>query len=144
MDLDDFKTINDSLGHAAGDQLLSDVGERLKSALRAADTAARLGGDEFAILLEDGGEGIQAVDVADRIMESLEAPSPWKARRSSCGPASASPSRRTAEARGQRRGRVEEILRNADVAMYMAKENGKGRYQCSSRPCTRPRSSVSS
>ena len=80
MDLDDFKTINDSLGHAAGDQLLAEVGERLKSALRAADTAARLGGDEFAILLEDGGEGIQAVDVADRIMQSLEAPFPLEGK----------------------------------------------------------------
>ena len=74
MDLDDFKTINDSLGHAAGDQLLREVGERLKECLRAADTAARLGGDEFAILLEDGGDGIQAVDVADRVMQALEAP----------------------------------------------------------------------
>ena len=74
MDLDDFKTINDSLGHAAGDQLLREVGERLKECLRAADTAARLGGDEFAILLEDGGEGIQAVDVADRMMQMLEEP----------------------------------------------------------------------
>ena len=74
MDLDDFKTINDSLGHAAGDQLLREVGERLKECLRAADTAARLGGDEFAILLEDGGDGIQAVDVADRVMQVLEEP----------------------------------------------------------------------
>ena len=74
MDLDDFKTINDSLGHAAGDQLLREVGERLKDCLRAADTAARLGGDEFAILLEDGGDGIQAVEVADRMMQTLEAP----------------------------------------------------------------------
>ena len=74
MDLDDFKTINDSLGHAAGDQVLREVGERVKECLRAADTAARLGGDEFAILLEDGGDGIQAVDVADRVMQALEAP----------------------------------------------------------------------
>ncbi len=130
MDLDDFKTINDSLGHAAGDQLLSDVGERLKSALRAADTAARLGGDEFAILLEDGGEGIQAVDVADRIMESLEAPFPLEGKevfvRASIGIAVAEDG---GGEEGNGEGAVEEILRNADVAMYMAKENGKGRYQ---------------
>jgi diguanylate cyclase (GGDEF)-like protein/PAS domain S-box-containing protein len=129
MDLDDFKTINDSLGHAAGDQLLSEVGERLKSALRAADTAARLGGDEFAILLEDGGEGIQAVDVADRIMESLEAPFPLEGKevfvRASIGIAVAEDDENASHGEDA----VEEILRNADVAMYMAKENGKGRYQ---------------
>jgi diguanylate cyclase (GGDEF)-like protein/PAS domain S-box-containing protein len=129
MDLDDFKTINDSLGHAAGDQLLAEVGERLKSALRAADTAARLGGDEFAILLEDGGEGIQAVEVADRIMQSLEAAFPLEGKevfvRASIGIAVAE------DVGGEEAGEdaVEEILRNADVAMYMAKENGKGRYQ---------------
>ncbi|MDP9327823.1 MAG: EAL domain-containing protein, partial [Actinomycetota bacterium] len=127
MDLDDFKTINDSLGHAAGDQLLSEVGERVRSALRAADTAARLGGDEFAILLEDGGEGIQAVDVADRIMQSLEAPFSLDGQevfmRASIGIAVAEDVREGSD------DAVEEILRNADVAMYMAKENGKGRYQ---------------
>ena len=74
MDLDDFKTVNDSMGHAAGDQLLREVGERIRSELRAADTAARLGGDEFAILIEDGGDGIEAVDVADRLLRTLEAP----------------------------------------------------------------------
>jgi diguanylate cyclase (GGDEF)-like protein/PAS domain S-box-containing protein len=127
MDLDDFKTINDSLGHAAGDQLLMEVGERLKSALRAADTAARLGGDEFAILLEDGGEGIQAVDVADRIMQVLEDPFVLDGKevfvRASLGIAVADGEGETGD------GAVEELLRNADVAMYMAKENGKGRYQ---------------
>ena len=124
MDLDDFKTINDSLGHAAGDQLLNEVGERLKTALRAADTAARLGGDEFAILLEDGGEGILAADVADRIMQMLEEPFLLEGKevfvRSSIG---------IAVAEGDVPGDAEELLRNADVAMYMAKERGKGRYQ---------------
>ena len=75
IDLDDFKTINDSLGHAAGDQLLLEVGERLRAAAcAAADTAARLGGDEFAVLLEDGEEGVTAADVAERIMAMLEEP----------------------------------------------------------------------
>ncbi len=124
MDLDDFKTINDSLGHAAGDQLLREVGDRLKAILRSADTAARLGGDEFAILLEDGGEGIQAVDVAERLMEMLEDPFTLESKevfvRASVG---------IALADGQQAGDVEELLRNADVAMYMAKEKGKGRYQ---------------
>ena len=122
MDLDDFKTINDSLGHAAGDQLLREVGERLKECLRAADTAARLGGDEFAILLEDGGEGIQAVDVADRMMQMLEEPFALEGKevfvRASVGIAVAADGSAMADA--------EELLRNADVAMYMAKEKRQG------------------
>ncbi len=124
MDLDDFKTVNDSLGHVAGDQLLAEVGERLKSTLRAADTAARLGGDEFAILLEDGGEGIQAADVAERVMEVLEDPFLLEGKevfvRASLG---------IAVVEDGQTGDAEELLRNADVAMYMAKERGKGRYQ---------------
>ncbi len=126
MDIDDFKTINDSLGHAAGDQLLAEVGERLKTTLRAADTAARLGGDEFAILidLDEDGEGVQAADVAERVMQMLEAPFTLEGKevfvRASLG---------IAVAEGEETIRSEEILRNADVAMYMAKERGKGRYQ---------------
>jgi diguanylate cyclase (GGDEF)-like protein/PAS domain S-box-containing protein len=126
MDIDDFKTINDSLGHAAGDQLLAEVGERLKATLRAADTAARLGGDEFAILLDldEEGEGVQAADVADRVMQMLEAPFTLDGKevfvRASVG---------IAVAEGDEILRSEDLLRNADVAMYMAKERGKGRYQ---------------
>ncbi|HEX9693407.1 MAG TPA: EAL domain-containing protein [Actinomycetota bacterium] len=131
MDLDDFKTINDSLGHAVGDQLLREAGERLKNCLRAADTAARLGGDEFGILLEDGGagggEGVEAADVAARIMASLEGPFHLGRKdvfvRASIGIATARP-----DLEGGPHG-AEELLRNADVAMYMAKEAGKGRYQ---------------
>ena len=124
MDLDDFKTINDSLGHVAGDSVLREVGERLGECLRTADTAARLGGDEFAILLEDGGDGIQAVEVADRVMQALEAPFNLEDKevfvRASVG---------IAVAGGEVVTNAEELLRNADVAMYMAKERGKGRYQ---------------
>ncbi len=126
MDLDDFKTINDSLGHATGDRLLAEVGERLRQTLRAADTAARLGGDEFAILLEDSGEGIQAADVAERILRSFDAPFELDGTevfvRTSVGIA-------ISEGEGDGRTAAEELLRNADVAMYMAKEAGKGRYQ---------------
>jgi diguanylate cyclase (GGDEF)-like protein/PAS domain S-box-containing protein len=126
MDLDDFKTINDSLGHAAGDHLLGEVGERLRTCLRAPDTAARLGGDEFAILLEDGGEGVGAADVASRILSSLDGPFHLEGKevfvRASIGIASADMHRSGPEG-------AEELLRNADVAMYMAKEAGKGRYQ---------------
>jgi len=127
MDLDDFKTINDSLGHAAGDRLLGEVGDRVKNTLRQADTAARLGGDEFAILLEDGGDGIDAAEVAARILASLEGPFHLESKevfvRASIGIASADYAR-SAGPEG-----AEELLRNADVAMYMAKEAGKGRYQ---------------
>jgi diguanylate cyclase (GGDEF)-like protein/PAS domain S-box-containing protein len=126
MDLDDFKTINDSLGHAAGDRMLAEVGERLKNSLRQADTAARLGGDEFAILLEDGGDGVDAAEVAARILASLEGPFHLEGKevfaRASIGIA-------TADARTGGPEGAEELLRNADVAMYMAKEAGKGRYQ---------------
>jgi diguanylate cyclase (GGDEF)-like protein/PAS domain S-box-containing protein len=126
MDLDDFKTINDSLGHAAGDRMLSEVGERLKNSLRQADTAARLGGDEFAILLEDGGDGVDAAEVAARILASLEGPFHLEGKevfaRASIGIATADAGTGGPEG-------AEELLRNADVAMYMAKEAGKGRYQ---------------
>jgi diguanylate cyclase (GGDEF)-like protein/PAS domain S-box-containing protein len=127
VDLDDFKTINDSLGHAAGDQLLAEVGERVKKVLRGADTAARLGGDEFAILLEDGGDGVNAAQAASRILGALEAPFSLEGKevyiRASVGIASADLTKATGAAG------TEELLRNADVAMYMAKEAGKARYQ---------------
>jgi diguanylate cyclase (GGDEF)-like protein/PAS domain S-box-containing protein len=127
MDLDDFKTINDSLGHAAGDTLLAEVGERLHNCLRAADTAARLGGDEFAVLLDDAGEGIQAADVATRILDSFDTPFILEGKemfvRASLGIAIADSDSEPIITD------AEELLRNADVAMYMAKENGKGRYQ---------------
>jgi diguanylate cyclase (GGDEF)-like protein/PAS domain S-box-containing protein len=127
MDLDDFKTINDSLGHAAGDELLCGVGERLCGSLRSADTAARLGGDEFGILLEDGADGIEAAFVATRVLGSFERPFHVENKdvfvRASIGIA-------TARGDGREGGiKTEELLRNADVAMYMAKESGKGRYR---------------
>jgi diguanylate cyclase (GGDEF)-like protein len=127
MDLDDFKTINDSLGHAAGDRLLAEVGDRVKNTLRQADTAARLGGDEFAILLEDGGDGLEAAEVASRILHALEGPFHLEGKevfvRASIGIASAAHMETTGPEG------AEELLRNADVAMYMAKEAGKARYQ---------------
>jgi diguanylate cyclase (GGDEF)-like protein/PAS domain S-box-containing protein len=127
MDLDDFKTVNDSLGHAAGDQLLREVGERLRNSLRTADTAARLGGDEFAVLLEDGGDGVEAADVAQRVLNGLQAAFRLEGKEvfvhASIGIATA----RADSTDGPET--AEELLRNADVAMYMAKESGKGRYQ---------------
>jgi diguanylate cyclase (GGDEF)-like protein/PAS domain S-box-containing protein len=127
MDLDDFKTINDSLGHAAGDLVLGEVGERLKRCLRSADTGARLGGDEFAILLEDSTDGVEATEVAARILAALEGPFQLEDKevfvRASIGIASVDH-----RSEGGPEG-ADELLRNADVAMYMAKESGKGRYR---------------
>ena len=76
LDLDDFKIVNDTMGHAAGDRLLIGVAERLREVLRPTDVAARLGGDEFAVLLEDGPELGDAVTVADRIVDVLRSPFP--------------------------------------------------------------------
>ena len=119
IDLDDFKTVNDSLGHAAGDELLRVVAERLLECLRSADTAARLGGDEFAVLLEDGGNDTTTDGIVRRLMRGIERPiSLGDSRlvvRASVGVA-------TAEVGAS----AEDILRRADVAMYQAKSRGKG------------------
>jgi diguanylate cyclase (GGDEF)-like protein/PAS domain S-box-containing protein len=118
VDLDDFKTVNDSLGHAAGDELLRVIAHRLTEALRAQDTAARLGGDEFAVLLEDLGSEAEALEVAERMREALAPPATIAGHRlsvlASIGLAYTEPSVT-----------AEEVLRNADLAMYAAKERGK-------------------
>ncbi len=119
IDLDDFKMVNDSLGHGAGDDLLRFVADRIRSALRGFDTAARLGGDEFAVLLEDIVGPEEAVGVAERIVDSLRDPFPVRghevAMHASIGVATA----------GHAPIAAEELLRQADVAMYRAKERGK-------------------
>jgi diguanylate cyclase (GGDEF)-like protein len=123
VDVDDFKLINDSLGHGAGDQLLVSVADRLARCLRPPDTACRLGGDEFAILLEDMRSGRDAVIVAERIMAALREPILLQDREVfvhiSIGIA-------TSDSGADD---VEEFLRNADLAMYMAKADGKDRYR---------------
>jgi diguanylate cyclase (GGDEF)-like protein len=117
-DLDDFKVINDNLGHSAGDQVLVAVAERLRATVRGGDTVARLGGDEFAILLEDGGD---ALDLAGRILEAMSAAFPVGVRRlpvrMSIGVASLGPADFGME--------LEELLTQADLAMYAAKRTGK-------------------
>ncbi len=121
LDLDDFKTINDSLGHGEGDQVLVATAARLQGGLRAGDTIARMGGDEFAILLEDTAEDDAPVDVAERLLATLQAPFSHGDRelfvRASVGVAPIS-------GRGES---AEELLRNADAAMYIAKGRGKNR-----------------
>jgi diguanylate cyclase (GGDEF)-like protein len=74
LNLDDFKLINDTLGHQIGDRVLVAVARRLKRSLREADTAARLGGDEFAVLLEDVVDASEAVGIAERFLRQLRAP----------------------------------------------------------------------
>ena len=122
IDLDDFKNVNDSLGHGAGDQLLVTVSRRLLGATRGCDTVARLGGDEFAVLLEGMLSDADAVLVAERIVQAMRAPVLLDGKEvvvgTSIGIATAH------EGEG-----VEELLRNADVALYRAKARGKHRYE---------------
>jgi diguanylate cyclase (GGDEF)-like protein len=120
IDLDDFKDVNDSRGHAAGDQLLRTVADRLTENVRTGDVVARLGGDEFAIA--HAGDAGTARAVGERILAALAVPVPVEGRplvvHASIGVADVA-------AAGDRR--VETLLRNADLAMYKAKATGKGR-----------------
>ena len=122
LDLDDFKRINDSLGHAAGDRLLCTVAERLLNATRGADTVARLGGDEFAVLIENVRGEEDAATVADRILRSMRASVELEGGQVLVG-SSIGIARATAD------DTVDTLLRNADVAMYIAKHGGKGRFE---------------
>ena len=122
-DIDHFKLINDSLGHAAGDELLTGVAPRLKEALRPGDTVARFGGDEFAVLIEDLADEREAVEVAERIGASFTRPFVLNGIEhfvtASIG-----------IALGREAGvRPETLIRDADAAMYRAKERGRGRYE---------------
>ena len=122
IDLDDFKVVNDTLGHTAGDHLLVAVADRVRSCVRGGDIAARLGGDEFALLLEDAEDLNRAVVVCRRLLEALEAPLQVDGQEIAI---SASIGMAAGRAGG---GHGDEMLRNADVAMYIAKAEGKNRY----------------
>jgi diguanylate cyclase (GGDEF)-like protein len=121
LDLDDFKIVNDTQGHAAGDQLLSQVGDRLTGVLREGDLVARLGGDEFGVLLNDERDVHDSLVVANRIVDTLQANFQVQGQEvkigASVGVAVARLGTETAD----------ELLRNADVAMYTAKASGKNR-----------------
>jgi diguanylate cyclase (GGDEF)-like protein/PAS domain S-box-containing protein len=122
IDLDDFKTVNDTLGHAAGDALLTAVGLRLRRCVRPRDTVARLGGDEFAVLLADvDPEGSELGIVAERILDSLRSPVVAGGHsllvRASIGVST-----------GASLHDPDAFLRDADIAMYAAKESGTAGY----------------
>jgi len=119
VDLDDFKSVNDSAGHAAGDRLLQAVGDRLRTQLRPGDTIARLGGDEFAVLLEDA-DGATATVAAARVQDALAGLATEDG-----GTGVAASIGIAVGAAGQHD--AAELLRSADVAMYAAKQAGKGR-----------------
>ena len=121
IDLDDFKMVNDGLGHLVGDRLLAEAGERICRAVRAPDTVARLGGDEFAVLLEDV-DTAAAATTAERVRLALSQPFPVADGHAVHVGASVGLLAGTA---GE--GSAEELLRDADVAMYHAKDEGKGR-----------------
>jgi diguanylate cyclase (GGDEF)-like protein len=122
IDLDDFKGVNDTLGHSAGDQLLIGVAERLRTSLRRPDTAARLGGDEFAVLIEDIDTPIEAEAVAERIFASLVEPFAIAGQsvtvHASIGVAISDDLTDSAS----------RLMRHADVAMYAAKSAGKNQH----------------
>jgi diguanylate cyclase len=124
VDLDDFKVVNDSLGHQVGDELLVVVSERLKACVREVDMVARLSGDEFAILLESAVDRQDAIGVAERVQNSIAEPIAAGGREvmitASVG---ISVERREDVEQGG------ELLRSADVAMYHAKRKGKGRFE---------------
>jgi len=121
LDLDNFKYVNDSLGHEAGDRLLTIVAERLLACVRSCDTVARLGGDEFTVLIEDMGNESQIQGLAERITRVLQAPVSVGGREvftaCSLGLTVESDAGRTAD----------DLLRDADTAMYRAKAGGKAR-----------------
>jgi diguanylate cyclase (GGDEF)-like protein len=127
LDLDRFKDVNDSLGHSAGDELLVRIASRLQAAVREVDTVARFGGDEFVILLENVADTEDVIRITERIQGSLEAPFQIGDRSiytsASIGIVLC----------GREYTRYEEILRDADIAMYQAKGRGGGKFEIYAR-----------
>ena len=122
LDVDDFKRVNDSLGHAAGDELLRAVASRLLEAARHSDTVARLGGDEFALLLEGIAHDDDVGAVLERVTMALQLPV-------TVGSREVAVSASLGVAHPHHGEGADELLRNADVAMYRAKTHGKGRFE---------------
>jgi diguanylate cyclase (GGDEF)-like protein/PAS domain S-box-containing protein len=122
MDIDNFKYVNDSLGHEAGDQLLTWVAERLREAVRPGDTVARLGGDELTVLLEEVADAREATRVAERIEKILRAPLTLEGREVFVGVSIGIALSSSAHDQSER------LLSHADLAMYRAKNKGKAQH----------------
>src|SRR5215204_6705188 len=120
VDLDDFKLVNDSLGHQEGNRVLREVAERLGESLRESDVAARFGGDEFVVLLEDVKDASEALGVAERFQERLRVPFEVEGGRRVYTPASIGIALGSGE-------RPQRLVRKADEASYRAKRRGKAR-----------------
>ena len=120
LDLDHFKHVNDTLGHAAGDHLLSVFGKRLKESVRVHDFVARLGGDEFAIILEEGEDGLDLMGAGESILSRLQEPIKYDGRVMSAG-ASIGGAIFPADAKSSN-----ELFNNADTALYALKGSGRG------------------
>lgn len=123
VDMDRFKRVNDSLGHIAGDRLLIEVGQRLTACVRSMDTVARLGGDEFAIILEDFQTAQEAIQITRRILEELHLPILIEENEVVLS-ASIGIVLRTEDYT-----QPEDILRDADISMYHAKDLGRNRFK---------------
>ncbi len=120
VDVDNFKTINDTLGHWAGDEVLRTVSQRFQENLRSSDTIARLGGDEFALLVEDIADESAAAKIAEHVVETMREPMRVAGREVTLTAS-------VGVALGGSKADVDELLRNADLAMYEAKRGGKNR-----------------
>jgi diguanylate cyclase (GGDEF)-like protein len=123
LDLDQFKDVNDTLGHSVGDKLLQAVGSRLTSLLRKSDTAARMGGDEFMLILPEIARWEDATKIAQKILGAIRKPFEFDGHKihitTSIGIA-------TYPTDGKD---TETLMRSADIAMYRAKEQGRDNYQ---------------
>ncbi|HEX7117717.1 MAG TPA: PAS domain S-box protein [Longimicrobiales bacterium] len=123
LDLDRFKVVNDSLGHLVGDRLLVAIAQRLEECLRPADTVARLGGDEFGILLDSIRDAGDATRISERVLQELERPFRLEGQEVFIG-GSLGIALSSADYT-----RPEDLLRDADIALYRAKAQGRGRYE---------------